>query len=132
MSFPFDQLMRDVAAYLQTELRFENDIYSLIVPLPSGRKQEVAATIRSDDTGREIIDFISTVGPATSAIDPWRLLQANGQTLFSRITLSRQIIYVIASQLLATAQPEEVLLMMRETAAFADRLEGEFFHGDQF
>lgn len=132
MPFSFDQLMRELAAYLKTELSLERDIYSLIVPLPSGRQQEVAATIRSDDAGRQIIDFVSTAGPVAANVDPWSLLQANGQALFSRVTVSRDMIYVIASQLLATAQPEEVLLMLREVAAFADQLEEQFFADDRF
>ena len=132
MTLPLEQLMRDVATYLGTELRFERDVYSLLVPLPSGRRQEVAATIRHDQQEREIIDFVSTVGPAHAGIDPWLLLQANGQALFSRITVARQIIFVVASQLLVTAQPEEVLLMLREVADFADRLEHEYFQTDTF
>src|SRR3712207_803606 len=119
MSLPLDQLMADLAAFLKTELGCERGIYSLIVPLPDGRNQEVAATIRADQHGREIIDFVSTVGQVHAGIDPWRLLQANGEAIFSRITVSRQMIYVLASQLLTTAQAEEVLLMLREVAAFA-------------
>ncbi len=132
MTLPLEQLMRDVATYLGTELRFERDVYSLLVPLPSGRRQVVAATIRHDQQEREFIDFVSTVGPAHGSIDPWLLLQANGQALFSRITVARQIIFVVASQLLVTAQPEEVLLMLREVADFADRLEHEYFQTDTF
>lgn len=132
MALPLDQLMRDVAAYLGTELAFERDIYSLIVPLPTGRRHEVAATIRTDQDGREIIDFVATVGQIESRVDPWRLLAANGQAIFSRVTVSGQMIYVIASQLLTTAQPEEVLLMLREVAAFADQLEAQLFRSDTF
>ena len=124
--------MRDVAAYLRTELAFERDIYSLVVPLPTGRMHEVAATIRADQDGREIIDFVATVGQVQERIDPWRLLEANGQTIFSRVTVAGQMIYVIASQLLATAQPEEVLLMLREVAAFADQFESQLFRLDTF
>lgn len=132
MPLAFEQLMKDLAAYLQTELTFEHDVYSLIVPLASGRHQEVAATIRRDQDGRELIDFVSTVGPAHAGIDPWFLLQANGQSFFSRITVSRQMIFVIATQLLPTAQPEEVLLMLHEVATFADQLEQRFFQSDTF
>ena len=132
MALPFDQLMRDVAAYLKTALGFERGVYSLTVPLPTGRQQEVGATIRHDQQGREIIDFVSTVGQIHAGIDPWLLLESNGEALFSRITVSRQMIFVIASQLLATAQPEEVLLMLREVAHFADRLERQFFQSDTF
>jgi hypothetical protein len=132
VGLPFEQLMHDVAEYLHTEIRFERDIYSLLVPLPTGRYQEVAATIRSDPQGREIIDFVSTVGPAEGHIDPWLLLQANGDSIFSRVTVARQIIFVVASQLLPTAQPEEVLLMLREVADLADRLEHELYQADRF
>lgn len=129
---PFDQLMKDLAAYLQTELTFEHDVYSLVVPLPSGRRQEVAATIRRDRDSRELIDFVSTVGQVHAGIDPWFLLQANGQSFFSRVTVARQMIFVIATQLLPTADPEEVLLMLHEVALFADQLEQRFFQSDTF
>ncbi|GAC1637400.1 MAG: hypothetical protein NVS4B8_02160 [Herpetosiphon sp.] len=40
------------------------------------------------------------------------------------------MIFVVASQLLETAQNEEVLLMLREVATVADRLEYELFNKD--
>lgn len=129
---PLDQLIRELAAYLGTALGFEREVYSLRVPLPSNRQQEVAATIRRDEQDREIIDFVSTVGPILDTIDPWHLLQLNGQTTFSRITVARQIIFVLASQLLTTAEPEEVLLMIREVATFADHLEQRISGSDTF
>jgi hypothetical protein len=102
MSLAFDQLMAELAAYLQTDLGFEHDVYSLVVPIAGGRHQEIAATIRKDRDGRELIDFVSTVGQVHGGIDPWALLQANAQSCFSRVTIARQVIYVLASQLLAT------------------------------
>jgi inactivated superfamily I helicase len=104
----------------------------LIVPLHDSRQQEVAATIRTTPDGREVIDFVSTVGHVLPGLDPWQLLEANGQSVFSRVTVSRQLIFVLASQLLATAQPEEVLLILREVATFADQLERKLFHADTF
>ena len=59
-------------------------------------------------------------------------LETNGKTLFSRITVAHQIIFVVASQLLATAQPEEVLLMMHEVAYVADDLERQLSTSDEF
>lgn len=132
MALPFQQLMNELAAYLKTELTFEHDVYSLIVPLPAGRHQEVAATIRKERDGHEIIDFVSTVGAVNNRVDPWSLLEANGQTVFCRVTVSHQMIFVIASQLLPTAQAEEVLLMLHEVATFADQLERALFGMDRF
>ena len=132
MALPFEQLLQELSAYLQTELTYEREVYSLIVPLPTGRRQEVGATIRVDANGRDIIDFVSTVGPVGSGIDPWRLLQANDEASFSRITVAHEMVFVVASQLLKTAQPEEVLLMLREVASFADLLESRFFRSDTF
>ena len=132
MPLPFDQLMRDLAAYLRTPLGHEREVYSLSVPLPGGRQQEVCATIRTTDERREIIDFVSTVGSKQGDIDPWLLLRLNGQANFSRVTISGEMIFVVASQMLATAQPEEVLLMLREVATFADQIEQGFFGTDTF
>ncbi len=132
MAFPFEQLMRDLATYLQTPLGFERGVYSLTVPMPSNRHQDVFATIRNAQDGREVIDFVSTVGPVRAGIDPWQLLEMNGRATFARITVERTMIFVVASQLLATAQPEEVLLMLREVAEVADRLEQDFFQEDAF
>jgi hypothetical protein len=42
------------------------------------------------------------------------------------------MIFVVASQLLATAQPEEVLLMMHEVAHVADELERRLSASDVF
>jgi hypothetical protein len=132
MAFPFQQLMQDLAAYLQTPLGLERDVYSLTVPLVSGRRQDVFATIRAGDDGREIIDFVSTVGPVRPGIDPWLLLEMNGRATFTRITVERAMIFVVASQLMETAQPEEVLLMLREVAQVADKLEQDFYQDDEF
>jgi hypothetical protein len=129
---PFDRLMHELAAFLGTALHFEGGIYRLIVPLPLGRTQEVSASIRDDDEGRPIIVFVSTVGEARRGIEPWSLLQANGTPIYCRVALLGNMIAVIASQLLQTAQPEEVLLILREVAQFADQLERRFFLGDRF
>jgi hypothetical protein len=99
--------------------------------VPEGRAQDVCATIRQDQELREIVDVVSTVGTA-QGVDPWLLLQKNGETLFSRITVAHQMIFVVASQLLATAQPEEVLLMMHEVAHVADELERRLSASDVF
>lgn len=132
MPLALADLMQELAAYLNTDLSCERDVYSLIVPLQHGRHQEVCATIRTDQAGREVIDFVSTVGQIHAGVDPWALLQANGTAIFARVTVSHQMLFVLASQLLDTAQPEEVLLMLREVAMFADRLEQEFFRADSF
>jgi hypothetical protein len=129
---PFDRLMRELARYLGTPLDFERGIYRLIVPLPLGRQQEVSASIRDDDEGRPIIAFVSTVGEARRGVEPWNLLKANGSPIYSRVALLGNMIVVIACQLLHTAQAEEVLLILREVAQFADQLERRHFHGDQF
>lgn len=129
---PFDRLMRELAAYLGTPLRFDRGIYRLIVPLPLGRQQEVSASIRDDDDGRPIIAFVSTIGEARRGIEPWNLLRANSWPIYSRVALLGSMIAVIACQLLDTAQAEEVLLILREVAQFADQLERQHFRGDLF
>jgi hypothetical protein len=129
---PFDRLMRELARYLGTPLSFDRGIYRLIVPLPLSRQQEISASIRDDDEGRPIIVFVSTVGQAHRGIEPWSLLSANGTPIYSRVALLGTMIAVTACQLLHTAQAEEVLLILREVAQFADQLERRHFRGDQF
>jgi hypothetical protein len=129
---PFDQLMRELARYLGTPLSQDRGIYRLIVPLAMGRQQEVSASIRVDESGREIIAIVSTVGQASRRVDPWRLLQANADPLYCRVAVINGMVAVIGSQLYHTAQPEEVLLILREAAEFADRLERTLFLHDQF
>lgn len=124
--------MRELAQYLGTALGYERGIYRLTVPLPLGRAQEVSASVRQDDDGRPLIVFVSTVGQARRGIDPWRLLQLNGTAIYCRIALLNGMITVLASQLLHTAQPEEVLLILREVAQFADNLERTMFVADSF
>lgn len=124
--------MRELAAYLHTPLSVDRGIYRLIVPLALGRQQEVSASIRADEQGRDIIAFVSTVGPVSRGVDPWRLLQANGDPLYCRVAVIQGMVAVVGSQLLRTAQPEEVLLILREAAEFADRLERTLFLDDQF
>lgn len=124
--------MRELAQFLGTSLGYERGIYRLIVPLLFGRQQEVSASIRQDDDGRQIIAFASTVGAVRRDLDPWRLLATNATPLYCRIAVLNNMIVVVASQLLHTAQAEEVLLILREIAQFADQLERTMFFGDQF
>lgn len=118
--------------YLGTTLDYDRGIYSLTVPLPFGRRQEVRASIRNDDEGRNLLVFVSTVGQVRRGIDSWALLKANGDLTYCRIALLGNAVAVIASQLLHTAQTEEVLLILREVAQCADKLERAYFVGDQF
>jgi|GEM_PF-1648784 len=129
---PLDRLMRELASFLGTSLGYERGIYRLTVPLHFGRQQEVSASIRYDDDGRQIIAFVSTVGQLKRGIDPWALLKANGTPIYSRVALLGSTIAVISSQLLHTAQAEEVLLIIREVAQFADQLERSTFLSDHF
>ena len=131
-NLPLDRLMRELASFLGTGLDYERGIYRLSVPLPMGRRQEVSASIRHDDDGRQIIAFVSTVGEARRSIDAWRLLQGNGHYVYCRVALLGTMVAVVACQLLHTAQPEEVLLMLREVAQTADQLERKMFVGDQY
>lgn len=124
--------MRELAAYLGTPISFERGIYRLIVPLLAGRQQEVSASIRNDDDGRPIIVFVSTIGEARRGIEPWSLLRANSEPIYCRAALLGNMLAVIACQLLHTAQAEEVLLILREVAQFADRLERQLYSGDLF
>lgn len=132
MLLPLDRLMRELAQFLGTQLHYERGIYRVLVPLKFNRQQEVSASVRTDDDGRQIIAFVSTVGQVRRNLDPWRLLQLNGNPVYSRVAVVNGTIVVIACQLLHTAQPEEVLLILREVAQFADQLERQFFVGDQF
>lgn len=129
---PLDRLMRELAVYLGTALDYDRGVYSLSVPLPFGRRQEVRASVRTDEDGRHLIVFVSTVGQVRRGLDAWTLLKANGELIYSRIALLGNMVAVIASQLLHTAQPEEVLLILREVAQCADKLERTYFVGDQF
>ncbi len=124
--------MRELAAFLGTRLSVERGIYRLSVPLPMGRHQEVSASIRLDEDGGQIIAFVSTVGEARRTVDAWSLLRSNGNYIYCRVALLGSMVAVIASQLLQTAQPEEVLLMLREVAQAADQLERQMFLADHY
>ncbi len=131
MPLPLDQLMHELATYLRTPLDVVRDVYTLTVPLPGTRFQVVSATIRPDHEGHQLIDFVSGVGQVYQGLDPWYLLAMNDKTMFCRVAVVRQMIFVVASQLLDTAQPQEVLIMLREVATTADRLEEQLFARDE-
>lgn len=129
MALSFDQLIRELAGYLNTTLDVVRDVYTLNLPL-HGRYQEVSATVRPDAEGRQIIDFVSTVGRVDRRTDPWHLLAINTRTLYCRVAVDKEMIFVVASQLLETAQPQEVLLILREVAFIGDQLEAHLFADD--
>ncbi len=130
MTLAIDALLRQLASYLHTPIQVDREIFTLNVPLDL-RHQEVAVTVRQDDERRAVIELIATVGPIDGLVDPWRLLATNAQTTFCRVAADRGVIFVAAAQLLETAQPQEVLLLVREVATTADRLEQLLFAKDE-
>lgn len=128
---PFDQLMRELAQYLGTPLAVNDGIYNMMLQLPSGRHQSISAIIRRNHNNVEVIDFVSTIGPIERTIDPWRLLATNSETTFCRVIANKGMLFVVATQLRETAQPQEVLWMLREVAEVADKLEQQRGSGDE-
>lgn len=130
MPLSLEQLMSQLASYFASPLDVVRDVFTIQVPLPSQRMQYVSATLRADTEGRQIIDFVSTVGQVRGNTDPWHLLTINDKTLFCRVAVVKGMIFVVASQLLETAQPQEVLLILREVALTADQLEAHLIGED--
>jgi membrane protease subunit (stomatin/prohibitin family) len=130
------QLVRNVVQSAGWQLSDEGDVWSVVVPIGSLRKQTVYVdfTVKDDD-GNPIIAFSSICGPASER-NAMALLRYNTKMIHGAFavkpTPAGEMIVVQGNQLASTADPLEVTRVMTAIAWQADKVEEQLGGGDNY
>ena len=98
--------------------------YTLEVPLPGGRKQKVSIRVRDDAYQNPQMQLLSFVCRA-SQCDPKVLLEKNIELSYGALGIERELVYMVDTLLIESADPEEIISSIRHMAEIADDLEKE-------
>ncbi len=130
------QLVRNVVQSAGWQLTDSGDVWNVVVPIGSLRKQTVHIdfTIK-DEEGHDVIGYWSICGPATER-NAMALLRYNTKMVHGafavRTTPSGEMIVVQGNQLASTADPLEVTRAITAIAWQADRVEEKLGGGDNY
>ena len=102
--------------------------YRMEIPTEPGRSQVVEINGGSDPDGRAIVRIWSKVTDIDNVGDPWYLLGLNTELAYGALALKDRDIIVTETQLLDTADYEELRRAIYYVAKYADDLEKQV-HG---
>lgn len=129
------QIVRSVAQTSGWTVTESGDVWQLVVPIGSLRKQTVVVNFGAkDDQGHGLISFVSTCGPSSDK-NAMVLLKLNTQLVHGafavQTTPSGDMIVVQANQLADTATALDVSRIVTAVAWQADQAEEKLTGGDQ-
>jgi hypothetical protein len=103
--------------------------YRLEIPTEYGRSQVVNITGGDDPDGRPLAWIWSKVTDIANVGDPWYLLGLNAQLAYGALAVRDRDVIVVETQLLGTADYEELRRAIFYVAKYADDLEKQV-HGN--
>jgi len=124
-------LLQQVASYQNWPIVHDQQTggYKLEIPTEYGRSQVVNVTGGQDPEGRMLV-FIWSVVCATSAIgDPYYLLRLNASMPYGALAVQDPNVILVETQLIETADAEEVMRAVYFVGKQADELEKQV-HGN--
>jgi hypothetical protein len=130
------QLVRMVVQNAGWQLHESGDVWSVVVPIGSLRKQTIHVdfTVKDDD-GNPVMAFSSICGPASER-NAMALLRYNTKMIHGAFavqsTAGGEMIVVQANQLANTADPLDVTRVMTAIAWQADKVEEQLGGGDNY
>jgi membrane protease subunit (stomatin/prohibitin family) len=130
------QLVRAVAQGAGWQLNESGDVWSVVVPIGSLRKQTVHVdfTVKDDD-GNAVLGFSSVCGPASER-NAMALLRYNTKMIHGAFAVQQtpagEMIVVQGNQLANTADPLQVTRVMTAIAWQADKVEEKLGGGDNY
>jgi membrane protease subunit (stomatin/prohibitin family) len=130
------QLVRSVAQSAGWQTTESGDLWQIVVPTGSLRKQTVNVRFGTqDDAGHNVISYSSTCGPAVER-NAMTLLRYNAQMLHGAFAVQKsdagELIVVQANQLADTADPLEVTRVITAIAWQADKVEEKLGGSDAY
>ena len=129
------QMVRSVAQSSGWQVTESGDVWQIVVPIGSLRKQTVAVNFGAkDEKGHSLLSFVSTCGPSSDK-NAMVLLKLNTQLVHGafavQTTPSGDMIVVQANQLADTATALDVSRILTAVAWQADQAEEKLTGGDQ-
>jgi hypothetical protein len=118
------------------QLNESGDVWSVVVPIGSLRKQTVHVdfTVKDDD-GNAVLGFSSVCGPASER-NAMALLRYNTKMIHGAFAVQQtpagEMIVVQGNQLANTADPLQVTRVMTAIAWQADKVEEKLGGGDNY
>ncbi len=127
---PLHNFMQALAEHIETTFQEKNGVYSIDIPFVSGRKQRIYAFIKKTKADEDVIICYTIIGKYTKDVDAEKLLRLNLEPIYTRISIYENDIILFGATLLDSADIKEVLVILKELAAFGDTLERELFGTD--
>jgi membrane protease subunit (stomatin/prohibitin family) len=130
------QLVRMVVQNAGWQLNESGDVWSVVVPISSLRKQTIQVDFSvKDDEGNPVLAFSSVCGPVSER-NAMALLRYNTKMIHGAFavqsTAGGEMIVVQANQLANTADPLDVTRVMTAIAWQADKVEEQLGGGDNY
>lgn len=130
------QMVRTVAQSNGWQVTESGDVWQIVVPIGSLRKQTVSVNFAAkDQEGHPLIGYASICGPASEK-NATQLLKYNLQMVHGAFaiqgTSGGEMVVIQANQLADTADALEVTRLVTAVAWQADKVEEQLAGGDQF
>lgn len=117
------EMLHQVALLTGGEYLRDGRVSSILINLPSGRKQRIYARIQNF-AGEDMGLLFTEVGTIHSGVDLSYLLELNATLRYSKVTLiDRKEVVLIAVFDLAITSVRECAPMLQELASIADEME---------
>lgn len=126
----FQYLLQQVSAYNNWPLVFTGQSARMEVPTNYGRSQVVECSIGQDYQGNPLVMFWSNIAQTAQIRDPWYLLQLNANMNYGSLAIRGTQLFMMATQLLQTADSNTVMRIISYLALQADTLEQQLVGTD--
>ena len=126
----FTTLLQQVCSYQGWAwAHAEDGGYRVEVPTEYGRSQVVQLSPGQDPDGRPMAIIWSVICQTSEIGDPYYLLRLNCDLSYGALAVRDPEVLMIETQLIETADPEEVMRAVFYVARDADRLEQQVYGG---
>jgi hypothetical protein len=128
-------IVRNVAQSSGWQVQEDGDVWEVVVPIGTLRKQTVTVDFSTKDEGHAVIAYRSVCGPASEQ-NALTLLKYNTRMVHGAFAVestdSGDMVVLQANQLADTADVLEVTRVVTALAWQADKVEQKLVGGDQF
>jgi len=127
----FQMVLQQVCSYHGWARAYSHEGARIEVQTEYVRTQVVECTMGQDPDGRYMAYIWSRVAQVNMIQDPWYLLQLNANFAYGGLAVRGHDVLLMETQLLETADAEEIMRAVYYVAKFADELEKQIIGYDQ-
>lgn len=120
-------LLQQVSTYQGWPMTQSQDGIRYEIPTEYGRTQIVEVTQGGDPDGRPMAFIWSPVCETSHVSDPWYLLGLNAELAYGALALQNNMIIIMETQLIESADAEELMRAVFYVAKYADQLEQQIY-----